>query len=165
MPGFFNRMMLILAVLFIGSGMEASKTYTPVLMARNVLEKSIKWIDARELERPGKIYRKGDYLFINEKYRGIHVVDNSDPASPSNVGFIQVPGCIDMAVKGSILYADNAVDLVAIDISTPENMEETARVKNVFPEIAPPGTNWIPYEFQKENRPENTVIIEWIKLE
>src|SRR5689334_8774877 len=65
---------------------------------------SIEFQSSRVLSNPGKIYLIGDYLLINEKYEGIHVVDNSNPSSPVNLGFLRVPGSTELAVKGNVLY-------------------------------------------------------------
>jgi hypothetical protein len=125
--------------------------YVPVLMTREVLESSIELLPARELDNPGKIYLVDDYIFINERYKGMH---------PLNIHFIRIPGCIDMAVKGQTLYADNAVDLVAVDLSDINNITVTSRIRNVFPEIlAPDGTHY--WSYYNINRPENTIIVGW----
>jgi hypothetical protein len=64
-------------------------------------------------------------------------------------------------MKGSILYADNAVDLVAVDLSNPASISVTKRIKNIFPEHTPPGYIWVPWNYEPENRPANTIIVEW----
>ncbi|HHN47860.1 MAG TPA: hypothetical protein ENN08_02830, partial [Bacteroidales bacterium] len=51
--------------------------------------------------------------------QGIHVVDNSNPASPQIISFIAIPGNYDLAIRGNILFADSYIDLVALDISDP----------------------------------------------
>ena len=51
--------------------------------------------------------------------KGIHILDNTTPANPKNVAFIDIPGNMDLAVKGDILYADLYTDLVTLDISNP----------------------------------------------
>jgi hypothetical protein len=115
---------------------ETTVTYTvqePVYMMRAELRNSFKINGARMLEQPGKIYAKGNYLFINEMNEGIHIIDNSDPASPLPINFVEIPGNIDMAVKGNILYADSFIDLVAIDISNPLDVKLVSRVENIFP--------------------------------
>ena len=71
----------------------------------------------RTLHKPGKIYAFGTYLFINELHEGIHVIDNTNPASPQNIAFWKIPGNVDMAIRGNHLYADQYVDLLTIDIS------------------------------------------------
>lgn len=82
---------------------------------------SVKAGPAQELERAGKIYIYGKYLFVNEFYKGIHVYDNSNPRAPKSVSFLNIPGNIDMAVKGNYLYADSYGDLVVMNISDPEH--------------------------------------------
>ena len=144
---------------------EYYSEYKPILMERSVLENSISFQNPRQLCTTGKIYFKDNIIYINEKYEGVHVIDNSNPAEPNNLGFICVPGSIDLAMKNDILYIDNATDLVAIDLSDgAENLKITERIKETFPEHLPPDGLTMRPEFQKENRPENTVIIGWEKL-
>jgi hypothetical protein len=111
-----------------------------------------------------KIYVKDNLLLITEKYKGVHVFDNSNPSNPINVGFLRIPGCVDVAMKGSVLYADNATDLVAVTLSNLNDIKVCSRVEDCLPELTPPGYNYLPSVFSKEKRPENTVIVEWKKL-
>lgn len=134
-----------------------SYRYTPVLMDKEELSHSVKYHSGeREMENPGKIYYKAPYIYVNEQYKGVHVINNSDPAHPVKEGFIIAPGCIDMAVKEDILYLDNATDLVAFDLNT---KQVTKRIKEVFPEPLPPNNIYYPCH----DRPENTVIVGWKK--
>ncbi|MEM9885294.1 MAG: hypothetical protein AAF849_05320 [Bacteroidota bacterium] len=80
----------------------------------------------------GKIYYYDPYIFVNERLKGIHVIDNSDPSNPIPLLFIQVFGSEDIAVKDDILYVDNYTDLVAIDISDFDNITEVSRVKDLY---------------------------------
>jgi hypothetical protein len=143
-----------------GSSGDDYYDYYAVYMDRTNLEKSVSYIETgievTEMKNPGKIYYRHPYLFINEKYKGVHVIDNTDPVKPVEKGFIVAPGCLDMAVKGNIIYLDNAVDMVSFDLST---KEVTKRITNVFPELAPPNGN-VRYDY---DRPENLIIVEWIK--
>lgn len=142
-----------------------SSGYYPVLMERPQLEKSILYREAQTIKNPGKIYYKDQVIYLVEKYKGIHVIDNSNPENPHRTGFINVPGCIDLAIKNNSLFADNSIDLVAINISNgPEQLQVTQRIKNVFPEPTPPGLDFIPHMFQLRERPENTIIVGWEKL-
>lgn len=140
---------------------EPEVTYSPILMSRETLEKSVRFVSPREMKNPGKIYVKDNLFFIVEKYKGIHVIDNSNRNTPIKKGFIQIPGCVDLAIKGTSLYADNAVDLVAISIENNNEIRVTSRVKNTFPEITPPGWDYVPTTYNTENRPEGTVIVAW----
>ncbi len=87
---------------------------------------------AKDLTSPGKIFYYKGYLLINEMNRGIHVIDNANPSSPQNLGFIEIPGNLDMAVHEDILYADSYLDLLAIDITNPQSPVEVNRVNDVF---------------------------------
>ncbi len=135
--------------------------YRPIVMTRQMLENSVEMQEPAHLVRPGKIYIKDHYIFINEKYHGVHIINNSDPSNPVIEGFLRIPGCIDMAMKENMLYADNAVDLVAVDLSNPQAITVTKRIKGVFPEHTPPGYTWVPWNYSAENRPENTIIVAW----
>jgi len=137
--------------------------YEAIIMKTSDLPKSINSVAATELTNPGKIYNYGNYILINEKYKGVHIFDNSDPSNPANIGFITVPGCLDMAVKDDILYVDNSTDLVAIDIKQFPTISVTNRVQKMFPEPTPPDLKYIPAKYSTYNRPENTVIVEWKK--
>ncbi|MEJ7693237.1 hypothetical protein [Daejeonella sp.] len=113
-----------------------TRTYhrlTPFYLSVSDLRKQAISMDKpHELSAPGKIYIYGNYLFINEVTKGIHVIDNSNPASPRFLNFINIPGNIDLAVNSNILYADSYVDLLAFDISNPTSINMVKRVENVF---------------------------------
>lgn len=87
---------------------------------------------SQKMLKPGKIYIYNNYLFVNEKGKGIHVINNANPSSPNKIAFISVPGCYDMAVKGNVMYVDNFTDIVALDISNVNNVTVLKRVKDVI---------------------------------
>ncbi len=86
----------------------------------------------RDLKDPGKIYLYGTTLLINERSEGVHIVDNSNPSAPIRTAFITIPGNVDIAMRGNTLYADNYIDLLAIDISDLQNIRVTKRVEDAF---------------------------------
>ncbi|GAB4343775.1 MAG: hypothetical protein OHK0038_23860 [Flammeovirgaceae bacterium] len=143
---------------------EPETDYSPILITRTELENSISFTDKNvPLQNLGKIYSYGKYLLISERYKGVHIFDNENPASPRKLGFIRILGSVDIAVKDGILYADNAVDLVAIDITNFNNLKVTQRIKYHFPELTPPDNRRVPNAYLPENRPENTIIVAWEK--
>lgn len=107
--------------------------YDPVFVTAKSLRTELRTDEARPVEQPGKIYVYGQYLFVNEFEAGIHVFDNTNPASPLALGFIPIPGNVDMAIRNNILYADSYVDLVVFSLSNPAKPEFVNRVENVFP--------------------------------
>jgi hypothetical protein len=80
----------------------------------------------------GKIYAYENYIFINEKYKGVHVIDNNVPSSPQTIAFINIPGNEDISIKNDILFADSAVDLLVFDISDLNSIIEIERLEDVF---------------------------------
>lgn len=140
-------------------------SYYPLLLTRESLERSVNLLPAEVIGSADKLLYKGSYLFILERTKGIHIIDNVNKQNPANRGFIAVPGCMDIAVKDNTLYTDNAVDMVAIDISNIGNSTVTVskRIKDNFPELRPPDESGIPEEFMIGKRPANTVIVAWEK--
>jgi len=86
------------------------------------------------IEHLGKIYYKDGILYVNERNKGIHVVDDNDPFNINALKFINIPGNRDIAIKGNILYADNGKDLVALDISNFDDIKVVNRISNVYPD-------------------------------
>src|SRR5512136_2814173 len=68
----------------------------PVYMAYSDLRTAIKTQQNIDLKNPGKIYYKDNYIFIVEELKGIHVYDNTDPASPVKKVFVNLPGVVDI---------------------------------------------------------------------
>lgn len=130
----------------------------PVYMSFSEFRSSFQKSEPIEITLPGKIYFKDGYLFVNEYGKGIHVIDNSDPANPEKIAFYEIMGNVDMAIKGNILYADSYIDLVAIDITDLNTPEEVGRLINIFPEVVPEGDRWYPYAMVDN---EKGVIIDW----
>lgn len=109
--------------------------YDPVYKSVPEIRNSFSIVSARPLRAAGKIYVYGDYLFINEPKEGIHIVDNSNPEFPVFKSFISIMGNVDMAIRDGILYADNYIDLLAIDIHQVEHPMLICRIPDVFKPI------------------------------
>lgn len=107
--------------------------YKPLYKTADEVRANIRTNTPLSIEKPGKIFVRGQYIFLNEVDKGIHVIDNSNPSQPRNIAFIAIPGNMDMAVKGNILYADLYTDLVAIDITDPQHVVVKKIVEGVFP--------------------------------
>jgi len=112
------------------------KTQVPVMLQVNTFREAAILIEpAKQLESPGKIYIYDNFLFISEPDKGIHILDNTNPASPKNFNFINIPGTADLAINSNVLYADNYVDLLAFDISNPYDIKLIKRETDVFPNL------------------------------
>ncbi|GAB2764578.1 hypothetical protein GCM10027275_02160 [Rhabdobacter roseus] len=143
-------LLLLLPVLLLGLAScndrceetRITRRFTPVTLSLLELRNDLKTEAPRAMEHPGKIYVRDKYLFINEVKEGIHIIDNSNPASPRAVAFVRIPGNGDMAVRGNILYADSYSDLVALDITDPTQPKEVSRVGEVFKSGMFDGGSW-----------------------
>lgn len=82
----------------------------------------------------GNIYVKDNFIFQADNGKGLHVIDNSNPAAARRIGFITINGCSQISIKGSTLYSNSYDDLVVVDISDVNNIKETGRIKGAFPE-------------------------------
>lgn len=125
--------------------------YTPVYKTMAAVRAEMKSQPAKTVQRPGKLFIKDQYLFLNEVDKGIHVINNSNPAKPKNIAFIPIPGNVDLAVKGNTLYADLYGDLITLDITNPQAVTLTTVLKNVFPHRDYYSTD------------SSMVIVDWIK--
>jgi len=126
--------------------------FEPLYKTTEEVRANIKNNPARDVKTPGKLFIIGNYIFLNEINKGVHIINNSNPAAPVNIGFIDIPGNIDIAVKGNIMYADLYTDLVALDISDPLNVVKTKIVNNVFP-----------HRYYGFNADSSRIIYDWVK--
>lgn len=114
--------------------MQTYKVYLPVYKNKSEVYADIKSNAPKNIETPGKLFIAGNYIFLNELNKGVHVIDNSNPANPQIKAFINIPGNVDIAVKGNTLYADLYSDLVVVDIANPLQARFIRFIPYVFPE-------------------------------
>ena len=119
--------------MYAGNLEEKGSSHEPVYLGWKELRAAIRSEPAKPIAKRGKIGLRGHLLFINEPNQGIHVFDNTDPAQPKALAFLKIPGNVDLAVKGDVLFADSFVDLVALDISALPAVKELNRQVDVFP--------------------------------
>lgn len=103
--------------------------------------------DPQPIQQLGKIYYKDNFMYVVERLKGIHVIDNTDPTTPTPVKFIKVAGAKDIAMKNNYLYTDNATDMVVLDVSNLEDIKVVNRIDGIYdesqqayPEFAEEGT-------------------------
>jgi hypothetical protein len=154
--------MLAMNVLFFNSCEDATykeyKGNAPVYLSYEDLRTSVALQQNVGLENPGKIYFKDNYIFIVEELKGIHVYDNTNPASPVKKVFVKLPGVVDISISGYIMYADSFVDLVVLDVQNIDNIHEVGRVKDILPYTVPPVENDYPMAFVDQER---GVVTRW----
>jgi len=106
--------------------------FDPIYLNYDQIRVDITAETGRELKNPGNIYVYKNFLLINELKEGVHVFDNTDPNNPTNLAFIAIPGNVDMAIQDDILFADNYMDVLSINISDPLNPILVDREQDVY---------------------------------
>jgi hypothetical protein len=159
--GIFVIVFFLLGIFFNGCTDDCDSrlyyTYlSPVYMTTQEIRDAFEYQKPIELSIPGKIYLFGNHLFVNEVGKGIHIINNADKRNPVNIGFINIPGNYDMAVKGNILYADNYIDLLALDISNTNDVKLVKRLEGVF-------NDHYHYEFIDQN--QEAVIVSYEEVD
>ncbi len=132
----------------------------PLVISRTEFANSVDVISPLPIDESGKIYAYQDYVFINDKYKGVHVIDNSNPESPQKIAFIKIAGNVDISIKDDFLFADSITDLIILDISDITNIEQVNRLENVLPgNVVFPGEaqlfEWGTIDYQNE------IIVGW----
>lgn len=132
----------------------------PLIMTKADFINSVDILPPQPIDESGKIYTYQDMIFINDKYEGIHVIDNSNPTSPQKIAYISLAGTVDISIKDDVLYADSIRDLVLFDISDISNIQEISRMEDVLNDniIWPFEADiieWVEYDY------ENEIIVGW----
>jgi hypothetical protein len=153
---------LCLILLACSTDKPAETAYSPILMYRPELLQSISAEAPHPITSWGKIYTHSNRVYVVEPYEGLHIYDVSEITDPVALVFIRIPGILDVAVREGIIYADNAVDLVCLSYDN-DILKVLYREPHVFPEIVAPDLGRIPERYLPQNRPANTVIVNWEK--
>lgn len=130
--------------------------YKAIIINRTELESSVQSLPPQQIIKSGKIYIKDNLMFINDVNKGFHVYNYSNPEMPVKIGFIQILGATDLAIRNNVVYINQAVDLVTLIYSPGNNtILITKRNKNVFPQKQSPRGSYA-------NTNENEIVIDWI---
>lgn len=134
---------------------------TPELMSKAEFRSSVEILGPQNIEEAGKIYAYNNYIFVNDEFQGIHIIDNTNPESPQAIAYIKLAGNIDISIKNNYLYADSSIDLVVFDISDINEIRQVARLEDVFTvydyqiPVDTQQVNWINFDFDSQ------VIVGW----
>lgn len=117
------------------------------------------------LKNPGKIYRYGNYLYVNEINEGIHVYDNTTPSSPIEIGFIELFLNTELAIYNDVMFANSYSDLILLDVSNPSSIKELNRLKNVFDVNFSSISSGYNYNYSRESIDLSSVVVTGWKVE
>jgi len=136
----------------------------PVFMSAQEFRGSVKVTTRTEvISSQGKMCFYNGYIYISESEKGIHIINNNNPAKPQNVGFIELIGNADLAIRNDKLYADSYIDLVWFDISNPAEPTLEGRLENVFKDALPVTDNeyGIDYSYAYNYDGSKGIIVGW----
>ncbi len=105
--------------------------YKPVYSTDSSLFR-VEALGPQPVQFAGKIYVKDKLIFQNDLGSGVHIIDNTNPAAATRIGFIRVLGNSEMSIKGNYMYVNSFSDLVVIDISNWQNALEVKRIRQAF---------------------------------
>ena len=143
------------------------KINEPVIMSKAEFRSSVTIRSTpRAINDKGKISFYQGFLYISETQKGIHIIDNRNPANPIQVGFIELLGNADIAIRNNMLYADSFVDLVYFDVTNPANPVLKGRVEDIFPDALPILKNPYGFDYQKTfEQKELGIVVGWKEVE
>ena len=168
-----KKVILLLAVagFFVSCEKKYSETVTykvnePVYMSSEAFLKSVVVTDNVQytVSGSGKICFHNGYLYISEPEIGIHIIDNRQPHNPHAVGFIELLGNADLAIRNNVLYADAYSNLVWFDISNPAQPHMTGVLENVFQNVLPPIDNEFGFDYNEvysDDAKNKGIIVGW----
>ena len=137
---------------------QTESYYEPITIQRAQFEQEIFADAPRPVVNAGKIYVSGNYVYINEAGLGFHILDNTDPATPTPIAFIEVPGSTDLAIRDGIIYTHHAVDLVSMTYDLiAGDVTILHREINAFPLLSSP--DGFPASYF--NVPDTEVIVDY----
>lgn len=110
---------------------EDQAVFEPVYEKLADVKASFSVVDDYTITKPGNIYSYGKYLLVGEKMKGIHILDNTNPASPTPLKFINLKGNENFTVYNDVILADNGPDLLSISFSDLSDIKILNREENV----------------------------------
>ncbi len=147
--------------------MVTYKINKPVFMSAESFRNSVKVSNTpHAIGGIGKMCFYNNYLYISEPQKGIHIINNTDPANPQSVGFIEILGNADLAIRNGLLYADSYIDLVWFDVSDPSNPQLKGRLDSIFTTALPTITNQYGIDYTSTYSKENKgIVVGWELIE
>ncbi len=106
---------------------------TAILMPYSELRSAVRLEAPREMKEMKGLYLYGDRIFMTEKGKGVHIINNADATNPAVEGFINVPGNTNVSIRNGFMFVDSFVDLVVLDVRDTSNVFEVSRQIDVFP--------------------------------
>lgn len=133
--------------------------YAPVYATQTQID-DIGITTPKPTTRAGKIYAYNQYLFQVEQAEGIHIIDNAAPREARKIGFLKVPFCTEIAIRGGYLYTNHVDDLVVFNLANIADPQVVKRLEGAFPQIDqkhPPFSN----TYFECPDPKKGIVVRW----
>lgn len=108
------------------------KIAIPQFATRDQFYGSLKMQSPQAVITPQKFILYKKQMFLLDVLHGIHIIDVSNTATPTKIGFIPVGNANDFAIQDDILYLDCNNDLVSLNISNLQELKLEKLIVNAF---------------------------------
>lgn len=133
----FYYIILSVGVLFVSScnkeeQLDVYKNGLKPIYSENENFEEVSSVSPGQITKGSKIYIKDDFVYIVESGLGVHVIDNSNPNTPSDIRFLKIGGISDIAIKNNMMYANQRKDILAINIQDIMEINVSKRIEDVY---------------------------------
>ena len=90
------------------------------------------WEPPRLPQNLGTFLVLDSFFVLIEDLRGLHFYDNRQPAQPSALAFLSLPGCRQAWFNPPYLYVDNFTDLLVLSIEVGQSLRLIYRFESYF---------------------------------
>ncbi|MFT5513033.1 MAG: hypothetical protein ACI8SE_001433 [Bacteroidia bacterium] len=104
----------------------------PVYGSLEAIRSGFEVIPNQPMDTIEKIVELENAYFLEEKGKGVHVVEKSSTGIPKRIAFISVPGCLSIEAFGEHLFIAQATDVIVVDVGDLVNIEKVSVVKNLY---------------------------------
>ncbi|MDH5608697.1 MAG: hypothetical protein OEY56_04400 [Cyclobacteriaceae bacterium] len=138
---------------------ENGEVYAPVYASReSALTLTVS--PAKPISKPANIFTYQQYLMVNIPNEGFHVIDNTNPAQPHQLYFVNIPGNTNLAIKDGYLYVDNYADVVAFTLNDQKELQILGRLSNIMDNQLYPPYRDVYFECVDTTK---GVVVDWVK--
>lgn len=104
----------------------------PVYGSLESIRSTFDVIEVQPMDTILRIVELGHAYFLEEKGKGVHVIDKLSAGKPNRTAFIEIPGCLSIEGNGNTLYIGQATDLIVVDVTDLNSISQLQRIQNVF---------------------------------
>lgn len=114
---------------------EPINSFIPIILNRAEFKAFVKILPSEKFVKSKKIYIKDNEMLVNDVNKGFHIYNYSDATNPVKIAFLRILGATAVAIRNSIIYINQAADLVTLKYNLPTNkVTVLCRNKDIFPQ-------------------------------